>query len=138
MGERLLQHTRHIVISSGPDQNERAFASELVKAWGGERATSTDGQLTWAGLAGILYRARAFVGVDTAAMHLSAACQCPTVAIFAYSILDHWRPWRVPHEVLHLGDQLPPRGKGQRPATEVMEKLKPQQVMAAVERQIRP
>ena len=138
LGERLLQHTRHIVISSGPDQNERAFASELVKAWGGERATSTDGQLAWAGLAGILYRARAFVGVDTAAMHLSAACQCPTVAIFAYSILDHWRPWRVPHEVLHLGDQLPPRGKGQRPATEVMEKLKPQQVMAAVERQIRP
>jgi heptosyltransferase-3 len=138
LGERLLQLTSHIIISSGPDTKERALASELASAWGDTQATSTDGQLDWAGLAGLLYHARAFIGVDTAAMHLSAACQCPTVAIFAYSVLDHWRPWKVSHEVLHLGNQLPPRGEGQRPATEVMEKLTPQQVTAAVERQIRP
>jgi heptosyltransferase-3 len=138
LGSRLLQRTRHIIISSGPDPKERALARELAEAWGTPQATSTDGQLDWAGLAGLLYRARAFVGVDTAAMHLAAACQCPTVAIFAYSVVDHWRPWKVPHEILHLGDQLPPRGKGQRPATEVMEKLTPMQVMEAVERQFRP
>jgi heptosyltransferase-3 len=137
LGARLLQRTRHIIISSGPEPKERAFARELEEAWGASQATSTDGQLDWAKLAGLLYRARAFVGVDTAAMHLAAACQCPTVAIFAYSVVDHWRPWKVPHEILHLADQLPPRGKGQRPATEVMEKLTPMQVMEAVERQIR-
>lgn len=137
LGKQLLQRTSHIVISSGPDPKERALARELAEAWGAPSATSTAGQLDWAGLAGLLYRARAFVGVDTAAMHLAAACQCPTVAIFAYSVVDHWRPWKVSHEVLHLGDQLPPRGKGQRPASEVMEKLTPMQVMDAVERQIR-
>ena len=138
LGVRLLKRTPHIIISSGPDPKERAFARELTEKWGAARATSTDGQLNWAGLAGLLYRARAFVGVDTAAMHLAAACQCPTVAIFAYSVVDHWRPWKVPHELLHLGHQLPPRGEGQRPASEVMEKLTPEQVMEAVERLIRP
>ncbi len=138
LGSRLLQRTRHIIISSGPDPKERTFARELEEEWGASQATSTDGQLDWTKLAGLLYRARAFVGVDTAAMHLAAACQCPTVAIFAYSVVDHWRPWKAPHEILHLGDQLPPRGEGQRPAIEVMEKLTPVQVMKAVERQIRP
>ncbi|MBL68070.1 MAG: hypothetical protein CMO74_09515 [Verrucomicrobiales bacterium] len=138
LGPRLLERVSHVVISSGPDPAERELARELVHACGDARATSTDGQLDWAGLAGLLYRARAFVGVDTAAMHLAAACQCPTVAIFAYSVVEHWRPWKAPHEILHLGDQLPPRGKGQRPAEEVMAKLTPSQVMAAVDRLIRP
>ncbi|MFN0067783.1 MAG: glycosyltransferase family 9 protein, partial [Limisphaerales bacterium] len=69
----------------------------------GPRAVSTDGTASWAELAGLLWRARLFVGVDTAAMHLAAACQCPTVAIFGPSVVGFWRPWRVAHEVVVAG-----------------------------------
>ena len=37
-------------------------------------------------------------------MHLAAACQCPTVAIFGPSVPTQWRPWRVRHRLL-LPDQ---------------------------------
>jgi ADP-heptose:LPS heptosyltransferase len=40
------------------------------------------------------------VGVDTAAMHLAAACQCPTVAIFGPSSVAEWRPWKVAHRLV--------------------------------------
>jgi len=138
LGPRLLKETDRVIISSGPDPDERDFARELANSYGATRAASTDGQLRWAELAELLFRARVFVGVDTAAMHLAAACQCPAVAVFAYSVVDHWKPWKAPHEILHLGDKLPPRGEGQSPAKEVMEKLTPTQVMSAVDRQIRP
>jgi heptosyltransferase-3 len=54
----------------------------------------------WAQLAEVLHTARVFVGVDTAAMHLAAACQCPTVAIFGHSSVVQWKPWQVPNRVL--------------------------------------
>jgi len=36
-------------------------------------------------MAGLLYSGSLFIGVDTAAMHLAAACQTPTVALFGPS-----------------------------------------------------
>jgi ADP-heptose:LPS heptosyltransferase len=66
----------------------------------GPRATSTVGKLSWAQLAGALRAAKMFVGVDTAAMHLAAACQCPTVALFGSSREWAWHPWAVRHQIL--------------------------------------
>lgn len=99
VGRHLLARLDRVVISSGPAPEERAEAARLVGALG-PPALSTDGQTTWAQLAGLLWRARLFAGVDTAAMHLAAACQCPTVALFGPSIAGYWRPWRVAHEVV--------------------------------------
>ena len=64
---------------------------------------STEIHLDWEGTthhAGVLHSARLFVGVDTAAMHLAAACACPTVAIFGLSSVVQWKPWKVPNRVL--------------------------------------
>lgn len=88
-----------LLISSGPDANERETARQLQAALGPE-VLNTDGQASWAQLAGLLGRARLFVGVDTAAMHLAAACQCPTVALFGPSIVHFWRPWQVVHRLV--------------------------------------
>lgn len=99
VGRHLLARLDRLVISSGPDPEERAEAARLAGALG-PRALSTDGRTSWAQLAGLLWRARLFAGVDTAAMHLAAACQCPTVALFGPSIAGYWRPWRVTHEVV--------------------------------------
>ena len=99
VGRWLMGKGLRVVVSAGPDAEEVAGASELVKALGGD-AISTAGQLSWAHLAGLLQRARLFVGVDTAAMHLAAACQCPTVALFGPSSVSQWQPWRVAARVV--------------------------------------
>jgi heptosyltransferase III len=135
LGNRLLERTQHLVVSCGPDAAERKLAAELVAQWGSQRATSTAGRLNWAQLAGCLHRARAFVGVDTAAMHLAAACQCPLVAIFGYSVVSQWRPWKAPCELINLGAE---HQQSEVPAEEIMRRQTPAMVMAAVDRLIRP
>jgi heptosyltransferase-3 len=99
LGRFLLERLPQIVISVGSDEKEVALAAELQSALGAA-ALSTQGRLSWAQLAGLLYQARLFVGVDTAAMHLAGACQCPTVAIFGSSKAIEWRPWQVPHRLV--------------------------------------
>ena len=99
LGKYLLRRFNQIVISVGPDRDEVAGAAALQAELDG-RAVSTGGKLSWAQLANVLYGAKLFVGVDTAAMHLAAACQCPTVALFGPSVVGEWGPWKVPHRVV--------------------------------------
>ena len=85
-----------------PDERrEAAHIAEEI----GPSAQSSDGKLNWAQLAGALYHAKLFVGVDTAAMHLAAACQCPTVAIFGPSRSWAWAPWRTQYKIIGPSDQ---------------------------------
>ena len=104
-GRELLKRVPRVVLSSGPDPAERALASRLQDALGAA-VISTDGQTSWAQLAWLLDRARLFVGVDTAAMHLAAACNCPTVALFGGSKIFEWYPWRVRHRKVRPHDWL--------------------------------
>ncbi len=134
----LLKRTKTIIVSCGPDEEERAFAAELVAELGADRALNVDGCLDWAGLAGILYRARLFVGVDTAAMHLAAACQCPIVTFFAISVVSQWSPWKVRHETLSLHDRMSYDDMVRLGAPEVMLRLTPEMALAAVDRLMRP
>jgi ADP-heptose:LPS heptosyltransferase len=39
-------------------------------------------------------------------MHLAAACNCPTVALFGESKLFEWYPWRVRSVVVRAHDWL--------------------------------
>ncbi len=98
LGRHLLGRLPQLVISAGPDAEEIGLAQELRAALGAN-VFSTEGKLSWSQLAGLLDGARLFVGVDTAAMHLAAACGCPTLAIFGPSNVAEWRPWRVRHRI---------------------------------------
>lgn len=93
-GRALLERVPRIVLSCGPDANERALNRRLCAALG-PQSISTDGRTDWTQLAWLLSRAKLFAGVDTAAMHLAAACDCPTVALFGGSKYFEWYPWRV-------------------------------------------
>ena len=104
-GRQLSEQGFQIVISAGPDEEEVEAAEQIREAIGRE-TLSTAGQLSWTKLAWLLYRASLFVGVDTAAMHLAAACQTPTVALFGESIASYWHPWKVRHRLVRPHDFL--------------------------------
>jgi heptosyltransferase-3 len=124
-GSELLKHAPQLIVSVAPEAEEIQLGDALAGALG-PQAVSTRGQLSWAQLAELLYGAKLFVGVDTAAMHLAAACQCPIVALFASSVAQHWRPWRVKHKL--VGPILEP---GQKANSDAMEKIEVREVLAA-------
>jgi heptosyltransferase-3 len=124
-GRELLKLAPQLVISVGPDAEEVQLGDALAGALG-PQAVSTRGRLSWAQLAGLLYGAKLFVGVDTAAMHLAAACQCPVVALFASSVARYWRPWSVQHQL--VGAILEP---GQKADVDAMTRIEPEEVLSA-------
>lgn len=103
--KKLKAEGHRLVISCGPDAEEREEARQLQNHLGDDTLT-TDGQCSWRQLAWILAGARLFIGVDTAAMHLAAACQCPTVALFGPSRPQAWSPWCVPHTLVRPPDEV--------------------------------
>ncbi len=102
----MLGRFSHVVISCGPVPHELEAAAWLRRELG-PRLIATEGRASWAEVAGLLYRARLYVGPNTATMHLAAACGCPVVALFGPSIEDHWHPWRVPYRIVTSPGYVP-------------------------------
>lgn len=104
----------HVVVTGAPDDRERSLVGAVLTALRpATRAHVTDltGQLTLDELAALTARARAFVGVDSAPMHIAAAVGTPAVALFGPSSEIAWGPWRVPHRVV-VSDRHPCRPCG--------------------------
>ena len=64
VGRRLLERFGAVVILSGPAPHEVEDAAWLQERLG-PRALSTQGRADWPQVAGLLYRARLYVGLDT-------------------------------------------------------------------------
>lgn len=131
-GRALLARVPRVIISAGPDPGEIALAARLSKALG-EAALSTAGQTSWAQLAWMLDRAKLFVGVDTAAMHLAAACGCPTVGLFGDSKIFEWYPWRVRHRAVRAHAWLGEDEASKLGGHELMSAIPADRVIAAAE-----
>lgn len=100
--DALKQRGFNVVFSCGPGERELALVKAILTL-AREQHFSTNGQLSLHELGWLLGRARLFLGVDTVAMHLAAAMQAPTVALFGPSSEWSWRPWKCPHG-LALGE----------------------------------
>ena len=88
-----------VVVTGDADQFEEAFiTSTLAKVQ--TPVVNLAGRLTLKQLAALTARARLFIGVDSAPMHIAAAMQTPIVALFGPSSEREWGPWRVPARVL--------------------------------------
>jgi len=129
-GRALLERVPRIILSSGPDPAERAMNGRIRAALG-DRALSTEGQTDWSQLAWLLSRAEMFVGVDTAAMHLAAACDCPTVALFGGSKVFEWYPWRVRSVVLRAHDWIGEEAAARQTDAALMQEIGTDRVIAA-------
>jgi len=101
--ERLAGDGLDVVLTGAPDPGERAMLDAIIAALpapAAARVHDFGGELSLRELAALTARARAFVGVDSAPMHIAAAVGTPTVALFGPSADVAWGPWRVEHRIV--------------------------------------
>lgn len=91
-----------VIFSCGPGEKEIQHVEQIL-SMARQKHFSTRGLITLRELAWILKRAKLFCGVDTVAMHIAAATQTPSTALFGPSSEWSWRPWQCSHE-LALGE----------------------------------
>lgn len=94
---RVIDHVQQelglpVVISAAPDEKELARVRAIL---GHCNSSPIDlsGRLSLTELACLASRARLFVGVDTAPMHIAAAVDTPVIALFGHSRPLFWGPW---------------------------------------------
>jgi heptosyltransferase-3 len=131
----LLGRFDNIVISCGPVAREMEEADWLQQELG-PRVLSTRGKAGWPEVAWLLYRAKLLVSPSTGAMHLAAACRCPTVTLFGPTIEDHWHPWQVPYRIVTSHGYFPVADVKERYALikkRTMDEIQVRDVVAACE-----
>lgn len=87
-----------VVLTCGPHLDELKHCQAIL------HHTKPDlqylGTLGLKQLGALIARARVFLGVDSAPMHIAAAVKTPTVALFGPTGVENWAPWRIPSTVL--------------------------------------
>ena len=79
-----------IVLSGGPETQEKAYNAALASTGG---VVNLTGRLRLGELSALYRGARIFVGPDTSATHIAAACGVPTLALFGPTNPVKWGPW---------------------------------------------
>jgi heptosyltransferase-3 len=97
--DRLAAAGERVVLTAAPSEPELELVRAIRAAC---RADTVDlaGQLTLKQLAALTGRAKLFVGVDSAPMHIAAAMGTPVVALFGPSGELEWGPWGVASRVI--------------------------------------
>jgi heptosyltransferase-3 len=129
-----------VVITGARDEREQALVAQVLGALpAGARAQVHDlaGTLTLPQLAALTARARLFVGVDSAPMHIAAATGTPSVVLFGPSDEREWGPWQVAHRVV-AADGYPCRpcrndGCGGGKRSDCLDNLPAARVIAAID-----
>lgn len=103
-------HGISVVITSGPEEKERALVNEVLGLTG-SHPIDLSGKLTLKQLASCIAMADLFIGVDSAPMHISAAVDTPAIALFGPSGDHMWGPWGDGHTVIKKGWDCQPCGK---------------------------
>jgi heptosyltransferase-3 len=93
-----------VVISAAPDARERELVADILARAHLAKPIDLSGKLSLKELAALAARAKLFIGVDSAPMHIAAAMQTPVVALFGPSGELEWGPWRVPHRIVASGE----------------------------------
>lgn len=83
-----------IILSCGPAAHEVAYCEKILAGIpDASRVRFTGGKLSWTAMAGALYSSVAYIGADTAAMHLASACRIPILGIFGRNTPEHLAQW---------------------------------------------
>lgn len=90
LAEWLQQQGLQVVLTGGPDSDERAYAEAIAQQ---VPVLNLAGALSLAETAELIGSARLFIGPDTAVTHIAAAMGVPTIALFGPSNPVKWGPW---------------------------------------------
>lgn len=106
---RLSERGFPLLFTSAPDAQEIGMIQRIL-ARVPFPAPSLAGRLTLKELAALLARARLFIGMDSAPMHMAAAVGTPVVALFGPSGSNIWGPWQVRARVITSDHSCRPCG----------------------------
>lgn len=123
-----------IVLTAAPDVDEMAMMKRIVAPLTAP-VVDLSGRLSLKQLAALTARAKLFVGMDSAPMHIAAAMQTPTVVLFGPSGDLEWGPWMVPHRVITSKHSCRPCGNagcGDGKVSECLAVIEVSTVLAAV------
>ena len=107
--DKLAAAGQRVVLTAAPSESEQKFVEAIV-ARCQSQPLSLAGQLSLKQLAALSGAARLFIGVDSAPMHIAAAMQTPTVALFGPSGEIEWGPWQVASRVVTSAHTCRPCG----------------------------
>ena len=101
--DRLTAAGLRVAVTGAPDPRERELVEAILMGCASasrSRIVDLTGALSLRELAALTREARAFIGVDSAPMHIAAAMGTPVVALFGPSGETEWGPWGVAHRVI--------------------------------------
>lgn len=87
-----VEHDARVVLTCSPEPVEMERTAAIVALCRTKPAVLA-GNVTLGQLAALSAEADAFMGVDTAPMHMAAAVGTPTVGLFGPSHSGNWAPW---------------------------------------------
>lgn len=109
LATRLAERGYPLLFTSGPDSEETEMIQRILARLT-FRAPSLAGKLSLKQLAALTARARLFIGMDSAPMHIASAMGTPVVALFGPSGENIWGPWQVPARVISSDHSCRPCG----------------------------
>ncbi|MBI4179769.1 putative lipopolysaccharide heptosyltransferase III [bacterium] len=128
------------VVTCGPSDPERKKLSRILELCR-HKPVMIPGRLDLPAFAALLQRAKLFVGVDSAPVHIAAAVGTPVVALFGPSGQKEWYPWQVPHRTIQrLSWSCCPCGQDGCAGTKrslCLEDIRPEEVFRAAEELIK-
>ena len=101
--DALVRRGERIALTAAPDERELELIAEIHRR-ASESIIDFSGKLTLKQLAALSARAKLFVGVDSAPMHIAAAMGTRVVALFGPSGELEWGPWCVEHRIVASGE----------------------------------
>ncbi|MBF7954796.1 putative lipopolysaccharide heptosyltransferase III [Rahnella victoriana] len=106
--DHLMQRGEKVVITGGPSAGESDTVRQILDGClYPQDIINLAGKLDMPELAVLIDRAKLFIGVDSAPMHMAAALQTPSVVLFGPSNLRQWHPWQAPHTLIWAGNYRP-------------------------------
>jgi heptosyltransferase-3 len=95
----LQQRHIRVILTGAPDPFEASYIQQILPQ-SPLNLLNLQGQLSLKELAIVIEKAQLFIGMDSVPMHIAAAMQTPTIALFGPSGDIEWGPWQVPHRIL--------------------------------------
>lgn len=86
-----------IVISAGPDPEEKAMVDEILKRCSDVYVLNCSGKLSLKELGALIGLSKALICVDSVPLHIASALKTPVVALFGPTSEQNWGPWMHPH-----------------------------------------